>query len=167
MNYQTSYDAARSRHLQFLLDELIKLSNMVPTKTSNFGRPVEFPLHTLFVLLGLKFDSRLGYRTFISHLNSNPYLLQCLGLKMSPSYSLLQQALKRLNSQLLHRMYQLLARKRPPPRNIAVDSTGFSHSTGGEWMSLRLKRTLKRRFTALHAAVDTGTLMIHAVRVRA
>ncbi len=34
-------------------------------------------------------------------------------------------------------------------------------------MSLRFKKTLKRRFTALHAAVDTDTLMIHAVRVKA
>jgi transposase len=64
-------------------------------------------------------------------------------------------------------MIRLLARKRPPPRNLAVDSTGFSHSTGGEWMSLRFKKTLKRRFSALHAAVDTDTLMVHSVRVRA
>ncbi|MDF1539190.1 MAG: IS5 family transposase, partial [Candidatus Thorarchaeota archaeon] len=97
----------------------------------------------------------------------NPLLLERLGLARAPSYSILQQTLKRLDTQPLHRMYHLLARKRPPPSNIAVDSTGFSHSTGGEWMSLRFKRTLKRRFTALRAAVDTDTLMIHSVRVRA
>lgn len=34
-------------------------------------------------------------------------------------------------------------------------------------MSLRFKKTLKRRFTALHEAVDTDTLMVHSVRVRA
>jgi len=167
MSYYVSHDAARSRHFQFLLDELIKLSNMVPSKTSPFGRPPDFPLPTLLVLLGLKFDSGLGYRTFVSQLNSNPYLLQRLGLKRPPSYSILQQALKKLDTQLLHRMYRLLARKRPPPRNMAVDSTGFSHSTGGEWMSLRFRKTLKRCFTALNAAVDTDTLMVHAVRVRA
>ena len=167
MHYQSSYDAARSRHSQFLLDELIKLSNMVPSKTSPFGRPPTFPLPALFVLLGLKFDSGRGYRTFVSQLNSNPHLLERLGFKKPPSYSILQQALKRLDIQLLHRMYRLLARKRPPPRKLAVDSTGFSHSTGGEWMALRFKKTLKRRFTALHAAVDTDTLMVHAVRVRA
>jgi len=167
MNYYKSHDAARSRHSQFLLDELIKLSNMVPNRTSPFGRPPDFPLPALFVLLGLKFDSGLGYRAFVSGLKSNPLLLHRLGLARAPSYSILQQALKRLDTQLLHRMYHLLARKRPPPRRIAVDSTGFSHSTGGEWMSLRFKKTLKRRFTALHAAVDTDTLMIHAVRVKA
>jgi transposase len=64
-------------------------------------------------------------------------------------------------------MVSLLASKRPPPKNIAVDSTGFSHSTGGEWMDLRFKKTRKRRFTALHAAVDTDTLLVHSVRVRA
>jgi transposase len=63
-------------------------------------------------------------------------------------------------------MYELLARKRPPPRDIAVDSSGFSHSTGGEWFSVRLKRSHRRRFHALHNAVDTDTLMIHATRVR-
>ncbi len=167
MSYYVSHDAARSRHFQFLLDELIKLSNMVPSKTSPFGRPPDFPLPTLFVLLGLKFDSGLGYRTFVAQLSFTPLLLERLGLKKPPSYSILQQALKRLDTQLLHRMYRLLPRKRPPPRNIAVDSTGFSHSTGGEWMSLRFRKTLKRCFTALHADVDTDTLMVHAVRVRA
>lgn len=34
-------------------------------------------------------------------------------------------------------------------------------------MSLRFKKTRRRRFTALHAAVGTDTLMIHAVRVKA
>lgn len=167
MSYYSSHDAAKSRHFQFLLDELIKLSNMVPNKSSNFGRPPDFPLPVLFVLLGLKFDSGLGYRTFVAQLNFNPLLLERLDLARAPSYSILQQALKRLDTQLLHRMYQLLARKRPPPRKIAVDSTGFSHSTGGEWMFLRFRKTRKRRFTALHAAVDTDTLMIHSVRVRA
>jgi transposase len=167
MSYYSSHDTARSRHFPFLLDELIKLSNMVPTKTSAFGRPVAFPLPTLFVLLGLKFDSGLGYRTFVAQLTFNPSLLERLGLSRVPSYSILQQALKRLDTHLLHRMYQLIARKRPPPTNIAVDATGFSHSTGGEWMSLRFKKTRKRRFTALHAAVDTDTLMVHAAQVRA
>ena len=63
-------------------------------------------------------------------------------------------------------MYELLPRKRPPPRNIAVDSSGFSHSTGGEWFSVRLKKSHGRRFHALHNAVDIGTLMVHATRVR-
>jgi hypothetical protein len=57
-------------------------------------------------------------------------------------------------------------RKRPPPENLAVDSSGFSHSTGGEWFSVRLKKSRRRRFHALHNAVDTDTLMIHATLVR-
>ncbi|MDF1538780.1 MAG: IS5 family transposase, partial [Candidatus Thorarchaeota archaeon] len=97
----------------------------------------------------------------------NPLLLERLGLARAPSYSILQQALKRLDTQLLHHMYQLLARKKPPPSNITADSTGFSHSTGGAWMSLRFEKTLKRRFTALHAAVDTDSLMVHSALVRA
>ena len=93
MHYQSSYDAAKFRHFQFLLDELIKLSNMVPDRISTFVRPPDFPLPTLFVLLGLKFDSGLGYRTFVSLLKSNPLLLETLGLERAPSYSILQQAL--------------------------------------------------------------------------
>jgi hypothetical protein len=94
---------------------------MVSPKTSAFGRPVEFPLPALFVLLGLKVDSGLSYRTFVSQLTSQPALLDHLGLARGPSYSILHQALGRLDTQLLHRMYQALARKRPPPRNLAVD----------------------------------------------
>ncbi len=60
-----------------------------------------------------------------------------------------------------------LGGEEPPPRCIAVDSTGFSHSNGGEWMSLRFKKTLRRRFHALHNAVDTDTLLIAATRVTA
>ncbi|MHA1636366.1 MAG: IS5 family transposase [Candidatus Thorarchaeota archaeon] len=167
MSYDQSHDAAKARRYHFLLNELISLCNTVPTSRSNYGRPVEFPLPTLFVLLGLKFDSGLGYRDFVASLTFNPQLLHHLGLTRAPSYSLLHKALKRLDTHLLHQMYQLLARKKPPPKRIAVDSSGFSHSTGGEWMSLRFKKTLKRRFHALHNAVNTDTLMVTASCVRA
>ncbi len=139
---------------------------MVPDIRSSHGHPVEFPLPTLFVLLGLKLDSGLGYRDFVAYVNFNSLILDTLGIDRAPSHTLLNSALKRLDTQLIHRTQELLARKKPPPKNIAVDSSGFSHTTGGEWMSLRFKKTLKRRFHALHNVVDTDTLMVHASRVR-
>jgi transposase len=165
MYYDQSHNAAKARRYHFLLEELMSLCNMVPDIRSPRGRPVEFPLPTLFVLLGLKLDSGLGYRDFVAYVTFNPSLLDMVGVSRVPHFSLLQKAVTRLDTQLLHSMYELLARKRPPPRRIAVDSTGFSHSTGGEWMSLRFKKTLKRRFHALHNAVDTDTLMVNASRV--
>lgn len=140
---------------------------MVPARRSPFGRPPDSPLPALFVLLGLRVDSGLGYRTFVAQLNITPLLLEKLGFSRAPSYSILYQALKRLDNQLLHRLHWLIARRRSPPTTIAVDSTGFPYTTGDEWMSLRSKKTWKRRFTALHAAVDTDTLLVHAVRLRA
>lgn len=166
MNYQASYNAAKARRYRFLLDELMTLCNTVPDIRSKRGRPVEFPLPTLFVLLFLKFDSGLGYRDFVAYVNFNPLILEPLGLSRAPSHTLLNSALKRLDTRLIHRMQEFLARKRPPPKKIAVDSSGFSHSTGGEWMSLRFKKTRKRRFHALHNVVDTDTLLINASRVR-
>ncbi|MFQ5834265.1 MAG: IS5 family transposase [Candidatus Thorarchaeota archaeon] len=166
MSYQSSYDAAKSRRYHFLLDDPFSLCNTVPDIRSCRGRPVEFPLPTLFVLPGLKFDSGLGYRNFVAYVNFNPHLLDRLGLDRAPHFSLLQKAVKRIDTRLIHRMYQLLARKRPPPRRLAVDSTGFSHSTGGEWVSVRLQRARKRRFHGLHSAVDTDSLMVHATHVR-
>ncbi|MHA1634951.1 MAG: hypothetical protein ACTSUZ_10375, partial [Candidatus Thorarchaeota archaeon] len=141
MLYHQSHDAAKARRYHFLLEELISLCNTVPDIRSSRGRPVEFSLPTLFVLLGLKFDSGLGYRDFVAYVNFNPFLLNRLGIDRTPHFSLLQKAVTRLDSQLIHRMQELLARKRPPPKNIAVDSSGFSHSTGGEWMNLRFKKT--------------------------
>ncbi|MHA1637097.1 MAG: transposase, partial [Candidatus Thorarchaeota archaeon] len=129
-------------------------------------RPVEFPLPILFVLLMLKFDSGLGYRDFVAYVNFNSSIRDTLGIERAPSHTLLNSALKRLDTRLIHRTQELLARKRPPPKNIAVDSSGFSHTTGGEWMDLRFKKTRKRRFHALHNVVDTDTLMVHASRVR-
>jgi len=108
----------------------------------------------------------LSYRDFVAFVDFNPYLSHRLGLDRTLSYSSLYKALRRIDTQLLHRMYELLARKRPPPENLAVDSTGFSHSTGGEWFSVRFKKTRRRRFHALHNAVDTDTLLVHAIRVR-
>ncbi|MFQ5906271.1 MAG: IS5 family transposase [bacterium] len=166
MHYYSSYDAAKARHFHFLLNELISLCNTIPDIRSRRGRPVQFPLPTLFVLLALKFDSGLGYRDSVAQVDFNPYLLHRLGLERAPSYSLLQKALTRIDTKLLHRMYKLLARKKPPPQHVAVDSSGFSHSTGGEWVSVRLQKSRRRRFHALHNAVDTDTLMIHATRVR-
>ncbi|MDF1539930.1 MAG: IS5 family transposase [Candidatus Thorarchaeota archaeon] len=167
MTYDQSYDTAKARRCHFILDELMKLSNTIPHNTFKFGRPVKFPVPTLFVLLGLKFDSGLSYRDFVALVNFNPFLLRRLSLEKAPSYSLLQKSLKRLDTGLVHNMYELLARERPPPQRVAVDSSGFSHATGGEWRSVRFKKTLKRRFTALHNAVDTDTLLIQAARVRA
>ncbi len=85
--------------------------------------------------------SGLSYRDFVAFVDFNPYLSQRLGLDRTPSYSSLHKALKRIDTQLLHRMYELLARKKPPPENLAVDSSGFSHSTGGEWVLVRFKKT--------------------------
>ncbi len=149
-----------------MLEELLSLCNTIPDTRSRRGRPVEFPLPALFVLLGLKFDTRLSYRDFVAFVGFNPYLSQRLGLDRTPSYSSLHKALKRIDTQLLHRMYELLAKKRPPPENLAMDSSGFSHSTGGEWVLVRFKKTRRRRFHALHNAVDTDTLLVHATRVR-
>ncbi|MHA1137940.1 MAG: hypothetical protein ACTSSE_15780, partial [Candidatus Thorarchaeota archaeon] len=75
MLYHQSHDAAKARHYHFLLEELISLCNTVPDIRSSRGRPVEFSLPTLFVLLGLKFDSGLGYRDFVAYVNFNPFLL--------------------------------------------------------------------------------------------
>lgn len=58
------------------------------------------------------------------------------------------------------------ARKRPPPRDIAVDSTGMSHLTGGERFSVQWRDARKRRFTGFHAAVDIDTLLMTSVMVR-
>ena len=127
MFYDAPHNAAKARRYHFLFEELMSLCNMVPDPRSRCGRPVEFPLPTLFVLLGLKFDTGLGYRDFIASLDFNPALLQRLGLSHTPHFSLLQKALKRLDTQLLHRMYQLVACKKPPPKRVAVDSSGFSH----------------------------------------
>ncbi|MBD3158201.1 MAG: IS5 family transposase [Candidatus Lokiarchaeota archaeon] len=167
MAYDRSYNAAKARRFYYLLQELMSLCNTIPDVRSHRGRPVEFPLPVLFVLLGLKFDARLGYRDFVAWLALQPELLVRLGLQRPPSHTLLNGALKRLDTRLLHRLYEVVARKQPPPRWVAVDATGFSHATGGEWLSVRFKKTRKRRFHALHAAVDTESLLVHAARVRA
>ncbi len=52
MNYYASHDAAKARRYHFLLEELMRLCNTVPDTRSHHGRPVEFSLPTLFVLLG-------------------------------------------------------------------------------------------------------------------
>ncbi len=167
MSYNASYDTAKARRYRFLLDELMSLCNTIPDIRSSRGRPVKFPLPTLAILLGFKFDSGMGYRDFVAFVNFNPYLLEQLGLSRAPNYSLLQKAVARIDTQFFHRMAQLIVSKKPPPRYLAVDSSGFSHTTGGEWMSIRFQKTLKRRFTALHNVVDTDTLMINATRVKA
>ena len=111
MTYNTSYNAPNAHHYEFLLDEFISLSNMVPHNTSKFVRLPDFTLPTLFVFLGLEFDSGLGYRDFVAMVKFNPYLLQQLGLETAPHFTLLRKSLKRIDTGLLHRMCELLAQK--------------------------------------------------------
>ncbi len=158
---------AKARHYHFLLQELLNLCATIPHTRSSYGRPVEFPLPTLFVLLGLKVDSGLVYCDFVASVDFNPSLLQRLQVDRAPRHTLLNSALRRLDTQLLHHMYRLITREHPPPRTVAVDATGFSHSTVGEWLTVRCQRTRRRQFHALHNAVDTDTLMVHATRVTA
>jgi len=167
MPYNQSYDTAKARHFTFLLDELINLSNTIPQQQSAYGRPVEFPLPVLFVLLGLKFDSGLSYREFVAFVDFNPVLLERLNLTRAPSYSTLQKSLKQLDTRLLHQLYEAIARRCPLPKRITVEGTGFSHSTAGEWQPVRFRKTQRRRFHGLQNAVDTETLMITASQVRA
>jgi len=49
---------------------------MVPRKTSPFGRPPDFPLPALFVLLGLKFDSALSPCTILDSTGMNWFWLR-------------------------------------------------------------------------------------------
>ena len=92
MSYYQSYDAAKTRRYHFLLEELLSLCNTVPDTRYKRGRPVEFPLPTPFVLLGLKFDTGLSYRDLIAFVDFNPYLSHRLGLDRTPSYSSLHKA---------------------------------------------------------------------------
>ncbi|MFO7837060.1 MAG: hypothetical protein R6V83_10405 [Candidatus Thorarchaeota archaeon] len=103
----------------------------------------------------------------MAQLTFTRFLLKRQDSSTAPNHSLLKPALRRLDTKSLHGMYRLVTRRRPSPRNIKVDNTGFSHTTGRERISLRFKETLKRRFTALHSPADTDTLWVHAVRVRA
>ena len=42
----------------------------------------------------------------------------------------------------------------------------MSHTTGGEWFSVKWKDACRRRFTGLHAVVDVDILMVTSVMVR-
>ncbi|MCF2136988.1 MAG: hypothetical protein K9W43_07040 [Candidatus Thorarchaeota archaeon] len=82
-------------------------------------------------------DSGLSYRAFVAHLSLMPQVLERLGLARPPSYSILQQALRRLDTRLLHRMYRLLGRARPPPRTVAVDYIPLASPTPQEGSGCR------------------------------
>jgi transposase len=166
MTYNTDLDTARGRRFDYLFDQLIKLGNTIPDPSRPGGRPTLFPVSTLFVLLGVKFAIDITYRDLVSLLDHMPLLLQRLGLARPPSYSTLHKALRRIDTRHLHRMYRLLARRRPAPSDVAADCTGISHDSGGLWMDFRMERRRIRHFHGLHAIVDTVSLMILSVSVR-
>ncbi len=101
-----------------------------------------------------------------AHLYRDEQLLLQLDIPRAPHYSTLNRAMDRVSPSILQRMVRLIASTQPPPRKVAVDSTGMSHTTGGEWFSVKWRDARRRRFHALHNAVDTDTLLIHATRVR-
>ena len=152
MSYNKSYDTAKARRYRFLLDELMSLCNTIPDIRFHRGRPVQFPLPTLAILLGFKFDSGMGYRDFVAFVNFNPYLLDRLGLSQAPNYSLLQKAVSRIDTHLFHRMCKLLACKKPSPIHLAVDSSGFSLN----WWRVDVHQVQKDAETAFHGTSQRG-----------
>jgi transposase len=108
----------------------------------------------------------MSYRKFCALVNRDEQLLFQLDIPRAPHYSVLNRAMDKVDPEVLQRMVRLIAATQPPPRRVAVDSTGMSHTTGGEWKSVRCQEVLTRGFHGLHAAVDVDTLMVASVKVR-
>jgi len=166
LSYFQAHDRAVTHQEDFIPDLLISLVEDLPLPTPSTGRKPTYPLPALIVLLVLMVFWGMSYRRFIAHIAHDYLLLARLGIPRAPHYSVLNRAMDRLDPTLLQDLIRRLADIMPPPRQIAFDATGISHTTGGEWFSMRLQKRRRRRFHGLHAAVDTDTLLITAAMVR-
>jgi len=169
LSYYQAHDRAVTHQEDFIPDLLISLIEDLPIPKQpqrHPGRPPAYPLQSLLVLLVLMVFWGMSYRRFAAHIAHNHKLLARLGIPRAPHYSVLNRAMDRLDPALLQDLIRRLADTLPAPREVAFDATGISHTTGGEWFSIRLQKRRRRRFHGLHIAVDTDTLLITAAMVR-
>ncbi|MFQ5834015.1 MAG: IS5 family transposase [Candidatus Thorarchaeota archaeon] len=166
LSYDQAYDMAVIHHYDFVPALLMRICNILPLPESRTGRPPTYPLSSLTVLLALLAHSGMTYRGFCALIDRDTDLLSQLGISRAPHYSTLNRAMDRVPPDVLQRVVRLIASTQPPPRRVAVDSTGMGHSTGGEWFSVSCQEARRRRFHGLHAAVDIDTLMVTSVMVR-
>jgi hypothetical protein len=165
LTYDQAYDMAIRHHYSHMPLLLIRLCDTLPLPVNNLGRPPTYSVRVMLVLLVMFTCSHMTYRQFCAALDRDHDLLSVLDIPHAPHYSTLNRATGRLDRELLARLVTLMSELRPPPRHLAIDSTGLSHSTGGEWRSVRLVERRVRRFHGLCATLDTESMMFVTTQV--
>ena len=126
-----------------------------------------YDYRTLLVLCILRIMLRLSYEDYERVMRTDLRICNPLGLKILPSKSTIQRAMKFLNFKLIRQFNQkliccLIKRK----LNIIVDSTGMRCIGRSVWYCIRIKKyTRKRDCNKIHLAVDADLLLILNFRI--
>lgn len=128
LSYDQTYDMAVIHHYDFVPVLLTSICNIIPLPENRPGHPPTYSLSSLAVLLALLVHSGMTYRGFCAFIDRNTDLLSQLGISRALHSSTLNRAMDRVPPEALQRVVRLIASTQPPPRRVAVASTGMSGS---------------------------------------
>src|SRR3989344_8670521 len=121
----------------------------------------------LIVLCILRIMQRLSYEDYERTMRTDPRICKPLGMKILPSKSTVQRAMKHLKVSLIMQFNKeliscIIKRK----LNIIIDSTGIRCIGRSVWYCIRIKKKIKKRdCDKIHAAVDSDLLLILNFRI--
>lgn len=121
----------------------------------------------LLVLCILRIMQRLSYEDYEREMRTDLRICEPLGLKILPSKSTIQRAMKHLKFSLIMQFNReliscIIKRK----LNIIIDSTGIRCIGRSVWYCIRIKKRVKKRdCDKIHVAVDSDLLLILNFRI--
>ncbi len=121
----------------------------------------------LFVLCILRIMLRLSYEDYERIMRTDPRICNILKLKMLPSKSTIQRAMKLLNFSLIMQFNKdLICHIIKRRLNVIIDSTGIRCVGRSVWYCIRIGEYIKKRdCDKIHAAIDADLLLILNFRI--
>ena len=155
--------------------DFIALSVFLLVEIAMLLKPIEhikrgkkpYDYRVLLVLCILRIMLRLSYEDYERVMRTDKRICNPLGLKILPSKSTIQRAMKFLNFSLIRQFNnQLISCIIKRKLNIIIDSTGMRCIGRSIWYCIRIKKyTRKRDCNKIHLAVDADLLLILNFRI--
>ena len=155
--------------------DFIALSVSLLVEIAMLLKPIEhikrgkkpYDYRILLVLCILRIMLRLSYEDYERVMRTDKRICNPLGLKILPSKSTIQRAMKFLNFRLIrqfnHKLISCIIKRK---LNIIIDSTGMRCIGRSIWYCIRIKKyTRKRDCNKIHLAVDADLLLILNFRI--
>lgn len=152
-----------------LLDFVITCYNyaqMIIPKYSHEYSKHKYTQPQLFAILSYKIYNKYNYRRLIDNLNVSDTIKKVIGLKTIPHYTTIQKFFKKLKTEYLNAINDLLLTFFPVTNcYFSLDGTGYTSSYSDIYYNNRMKKP-RKSYMKNHIVVDSEYMLIRHQNVK-